>query len=116
MDGGLVQEKLVHNYVPGHDICVRLSFQASLQVQRMHVKQRILTTMADEQTVYFYMHRQVFFAFICAVQKFWRLVERGEVQPSQIYVHVRALIDQFNAFLQYGRAVLGRGKYHCYSN
>ena len=81
----------------------------------MYVKQRILAPMANEKTVYLHVQRKVLFTFVCAIQKSGRLVERGEVESSQIYVQICTLTDLFYAFLQDGRAEFGRHKYHSYS-
>ena len=70
----------------------------------MYVQQRILAPVADKKTVYLHVHRKVLFTFVCAVQKSGRLVERGEVNSSQVHVQICTLIDLFDAFLQGGRA------------
>ena len=73
----------------------------------LHVNQRVLTAMTDIKAVYFDVQRQIFFAFVGAVENHRGMMERRQIESSQIHIPVGPIIDDLHAFLQESRAGLG---------
>ena len=112
----LFQKQLVHHDCPGGEICIRHPdswfHHVAFQAQSLHVNERVLPAMTHIETVYFYVHRQVFFALVGAVENLRRMVERREIEPSQVHVPVGPLVDLLHGSAQDGRAGSGRHQDH----
>ena len=75
-----------------------------------------LTAVTDKETVDFDTQRQVFFALVSVIENHRRMIERGEVEPSQIHIQVGPLIDFLHASLQDSRTGPGRHQNNRYSS
>ena len=69
--------------------------------QRVGIDEGVLTTMTDKEAVYLHLHRQIDVAFVRMVKNHGRMMERREIDTSEIDIIIGLLVSDDDSFIQH---------------
>ena len=66
----------------------------------MYIDQRVLPAMADEEAVYLHRYRQIRLPFVRTIEHHRRMMERREIEPTEVDIPIGLLVGNSDTFTE----------------